>query len=117
MKVDAYIEGLLRKWGREWFSEDLGYPHRCAYLKDYRPKGYRELANDPDRPEVERLAEWMPINLTTIRIHVLRVRYRKRMRNKRKAARWMKRNGFPEMSEHRYREYFNDAIRKIQGNF
>ena len=117
MKVDRYIEGLLRKWGREWFSIDLGYPHRCAYLKDYRPKGYRQLANDPDRPEVERLAEWMPINLRTIEIDVLRIRYRKKIRHKRKAARYMSRNGWPYMTEQRYREYFNDSIRKIEKNF
>ena len=111
MKVDSYIESLLRKWGNEWFSEDLRYPHRCAYLKDYRPKGYKELENDIDRPEVERLAEWMPINLTPMKIHVLRVRYRRRIRNKREAAKAL------QMSERRYREYFESAIHKIQNNF
>ena len=59
MKVDAYIESLLRKWGREWFSEDLSYPHRAAGFQEYRPKGYKEIAHDIDKPEVERLAEWM----------------------------------------------------------
>jgi len=111
MRVDAHIEGLLRKWGREWFSEDLGYPHRCAYLKDYRPKGYKELEHDMDRPEVERLAEWLPIHLTTMRIHVLQIRYRQKVRHKRKAARLL------GMSEKRYREYFNQAILKIQNYF
>ena len=111
MKVDSYIETLLRKWGREWFSEDIGYPHICSYLKEYRPTGYRETPHDMDGPEVERLAEWMPLNLTTMRIHVLRVRYRRKIRNKRKAAKAM------QISERRYREYFNDAIRTIESRF
>ena len=117
MRVDRYLENLLRKWGREWFSEDLSYPHKCAYLKDYRPKGYKEISHDMDAPEVERLAEWMPINLGTMRIHCLRVRYRKRIRNKRRAARWMSKNGFPKMSEQRYREYINDAYRIMNERF
>lgn len=117
MKPDSYLESLLRKWGREWFSEDLGYPHRCSACRDYRPKGYKELGHDIDRPEVERLAEWLPINLSNMRIHVLRARYRKRMRNKQKAAAWMKKNGFPSMSERKYREQFNSAIRTIQKRF
>jgi len=111
VKVDKHIETLLRKWGREWFSEDIGYPHICSYLSQYRPQGYRETSQDMDSPEVERLAEWMPVNLTAMRIHVLRIRYRRRIRNKRKAAKAL------QISERRYREYFNEAIRIIENRF
>ena len=117
MKVDSYIEGLLRAWGREPDTERLLYPPVCVYLKDYRPKGYKEEAHNMDRPEVERLAEWMPWNLRTMQIWVLKVRYKKQIRHKRKAARWMSRNGFPNMTEQRYREDFNAAIRAIEKRF
>lgn len=111
MKVDSYINSLLAQWGREWFSEDLDYPHLCPYLKEYRPKGYKEEPHNMDRPEVERLAEWMPVNLGRIRIDVLRTRYRKQIRHKRRAARFM------GISEDKYRQYFNDAIRTIEARF
>ena len=117
MKLDAYYESLLRKWGALWFSEDLGYPHRCAYLKDYRPKGYKEEMHDMDYPEVERLAEFMPLHIGSMGIHCLRIRYRKRIKNKRRAASYMKKHGFPSMSEHRYRELLNNAFRVINERF
>ncbi len=111
MKPDKYIEGLLRKWGHKWFSEDLDYPHYCKYLKDYRAKGYREEAQDLDLPEVERLAEFMPLNLSPVKIHVLRIRYRQKIRNKRKAARLL------GLTEQNYRKYLNSAIRIISDRF
>lgn len=111
LRVDPQIENLLKKWGRMWYSLDLGYPHRCAYLKDYRPKGYKEETADLDAPEVERLAEWMPWNLNTIHIHCLRIRYRQKVRNKRKAARLL------NITEHLYRTRFNEAIRVIEKRF
>lgn len=111
MKVDSYIESLLRKWGAMYFSEDLSYPHRCAYLGAWRSKEDKGAENDLDLPEVERLAEFMPLYLTTMKIHVLRIRYRKKIRHKRKAARLL------NISEKRYRECFNSAIRIIQERF
>jgi len=108
---------LLKKWGRSYFSLDLGYYHKTPYLKEYLPKGYREDSTDLDYPEVERLAEWMPWNLNCIGIHCLRVRYRKKIYNKQKAASHMKKTGFPEMTERRYRESLNTAHRTITERF
>ena len=111
MAVDSYIESLLRKWGREAESIYLGLPKQCPCFKEYRAKGYREEAIDIDYPEVERLAEFLALNLSPIRISVLRVRYRREIRHKRKAARYM------GLSENCYREYFNDCIRVIETRF
>ena len=109
--VDKYIEGLLNRWGKFWFSEDLGYPHECVYCKLYRAKGYRSEPYDPIKDEAHRLAEFMPIHLSPLRIGVLRVRYRKNIRHKRKAAKHM------GISERRYREYYNDAVGIIEARF
>ncbi len=64
-----------------------------------------------DGNDAERLAMWMPGNISPMRIAVLRVRYREKIRHKRKASRWM------GISEDRYRGYFNDAIRAIENSF
>ena len=111
MKLDAYHESLLRKWGDLWFTVDLSYPHRCAYLKEYRPKGYKEEMHDIDMPEVDRLAEFMPLHIGPLGIHCLRMRYRRKVRHKRKAARLM------GISEKRYRECLNHAYRIINERF
>jgi hypothetical protein len=89
----------------------LGFPPICPYLKDYRPKGYRDSAQDLNMPEVERLAEFMPLHLTPNEITALRARYRQRIRHKRKAARFL---GWKEQD---YRERLNRAIRKISERF
>ena len=87
------------------------YPTQCPYLKEYRPKGYKEIAHDMDLPEVERLSEWMTWNLSPLLIAVLRYRYRKQIRNKRRAAKKM------GISEFQYRGFYNSAIRTIQERF
>jgi hypothetical protein len=117
MKPDSYLEELLRKWGRHWFSENLYYPQRCAYLKQYRPKGYKEETADLDAPEVERLAEFMPLHIGTMGIHCLRVRYRQKIRNKRRAAKYMTEKLGLSMSEHRYRQVLNNAYRILNERF
>ena len=106
-----YTEVLLEKWGLEWFSEDLGYPHRCPSCSGWRHPGYRVTGVDIDSPVVEQLAMFMPENLSPMKIHVLRVRYRMGIRDKRKAAKRMR------ISELRYRQYYNQAIDIIETRF
>ena len=111
MRVDSYIETLLRKWGNLPASVYLGYPRQCPCFKEYLPVGYREDSTDLDRGEVDRLSEFLAENLSPIRIAVLRIRYQHRVRYKRRAARRM------GISEDRYREYFNDSIKVIENRF
>ena len=111
MRVDPYIEVLLRKWGKLPESVYIGYPKQSPCFREYRPKGYRQDLTDLDREEVDRLSEWMSINLSPLHISVLKIRYRKWIRYKRKAARLL------GISEKRYREYFNDCIKAIENRF
>lgn len=111
MQVDSYIELLLRKWGQLWYTIYLGYPLVCPACRDYRPKGYREEANDIDSPEVDRLGEFMSENISITCLAVLRVRYRQKIRNKRKAAKYM------GLTERKYCDYFKDAIDIIHNRF
>jgi len=111
MKVDSYIEMLLRKWGRCWMSEYLGYPRKSPMFSEYIPKGYREEKPDADMPQVERLAEFISDNILDIRYQVLRIRYRVGERNVRKAAKQL------GISEHVYNELFKSAIESIYRGF
>ena len=108
---DAYTEALLRSWGNLNFAESLGFPPVCVTFKEYTGAGYRESTFNIDKVEANRLAEWMPLNLTELRIAVLRVRYGQGVGHKRKAAKKL------GISERRYRETFNDAIRIIEARF
>ncbi len=110
-KIEQSTEALLNRWGRLHFTEDLGCPKVCVTFKEYQPPGYRESRFDPAHEEADRLAEWMPLNLTRMRILTLMVRYRQGVRHKRKAAKKL------VISEKQYREYFNDAIRIIETRF
>ena len=74
MRVDSYIESLLRKWGKLPVSVYLGYPRQSPCFREYRPKGYREDATDLDSGEVDRLSEFLAENLRPMQISVLRVR-------------------------------------------
>jgi len=109
--MDNYLEVLLRKWGKMPGYVYLGYPKTCVYCKEWTPPGFRDDCTDLDADDAERLAMWMPGNISPMRIAVLRVRYREQVRHKRKAARWM------GISEERYRGYYNDAIRAIENGF
>jgi hypothetical protein len=111
MRVDSYIEDLLRKWGSLPESVYVGIYKRCPYLKEYRPRGYKDSPIDLDRSEVERLADFLSANLSPMRIMVLRVRYRHKVRYKRKAARLL------GLSEARYNDYFKDCINAIESRF
>ena len=111
MRVDSYIESLLRKWGMMPTSVYLGLPRVCPCFREYLPVGYREDCTDIDKDEVERLSYFIAENLTPMRQSVLRVRYRHQIRYKRKAARYM------GISEARYREYFEDSIKIIENRF
>ena len=109
--MDNYLEVLLRKWGKMPGYVYLGYPKTCVYCKEWTPPWFRDDCTDLDADDAERLAMWMPGNISPMRIAVLRVRYREQVRHKRKAARWM------GISEERYRGYYNDAIRAIESGF
>jgi len=109
--IDNYLEALLRKWGRMPGYVYLGYPRYCVYCREWTAPGFRDDCTDLDADDAERLAMWMPGNVSPVRIAVLRVRYREKVRHKRKAAKWL------GISEARYRGYFNDAIRAIESGF
>ena len=114
MRVDGEIENLLRKWGRDTGKDaKIGFYDRCPYLKQYRPKGYREEANDMDRPETDRLERFICESFTPLQVAILRIRYRQpgAIRHKRIAARRL------GIREKEYREGFNSAVRYITDCF
>ena len=109
--IDNYLEALLRKWGRMPGYVYLGYPRYCVYCREWTAPGFRDDCTDLDANDAERLAMWMPGNISPMRIATLRVRFRERIGHKRKAAKFM------GISEAQYRGYFNDAIRAIENGF
>ena len=112
--IDKEIEHLLRRWGVDTGKDmHIGYYDRCPYLKEYRPKGYRETPNDMDRPTVDRLERFICEHLEPLQVAILRIRYRQpgAIKHKRVAARKL---GIPEKI---YRERFNSAVNYITYNF
>ena len=109
--VDNYIEGLLNKWGRHYFCENLGTPNPSPMFKEYSPRGFRTTFYDPFKPDVERLGIFMSENLSQMRYLTIKVRYRQDIRHKRRAAKYLR------ISERQYRDYYNDSIKIIEARF
>ena len=109
--TDRYIAGLLNKWGEHYFAERLLYPNPNPMFKEYIPRGYKTNYHDPFKTDIERIGIFMTENLSPMRYQTIKVRFRQGLRHKRMAAKFLR------ISEHRYREYYNDAINIIELRF